>query len=60
MEKRDSPRKEVYRSVAEFEEKFFPTYHERRLSQKRRDEPSNFGTGLATELLENIRQRLAK
>lgn len=46
--------------MEEFEERFLPTCREARLSQKRREKPSSFGTGLARELLEDIRSRLSK
>lgn len=60
VENKNSPKRRVYRSVDEFDERFFPNYHESRLSQKRREEPSSFGTGLAKELLDDIRSRLSK
>jgi len=60
MEKKTKERKKVYRTVDEFEKEFFPTFHEKKLVEKRSKEPSTFGTGLATELLESIRQQLMK
>jgi hypothetical protein len=60
MKEKNKQRKKVYRSVEEFEEEFFPTAHEKKLAEKRSKEPSTFGTGLATELLESIRQQLMK
>ena len=50
----------VFHSMMEFEKKFFPKSHEEKLAQRRSKEPGTFGTGLAVDLLDGIRQELTK
>lgn len=59
MEKKSKQRRKVYRSMIEFEKEFFPISYEQKLVEQRHKDPGTFGTGLAMELLENIRQQLA-
>ena len=56
----DKEKKKVYRSMKEFEIEIFPKYYAERLATKKSEDPRAFGAGLAEELLEGIRQRLAK
>jgi hypothetical protein len=60
MEKKNKQGKRVYRSMMEFEKEFFPTSYKQKLEEQKNKDPSTYGTGLAMELLENIRERLAK
>jgi len=60
MKEKNKQRNEVYRTVEEFEKEFIPNFHEKKLAEERSKEPSIFGTGLATELLECIRDELMK
>lgn len=60
MERKSKQSKKVLRSLKEFEKKFFPNLYEEKSAEKRSKEPNIFGTGLAIELLKNIRQQLAK
>ncbi|MEA1894094.1 MAG: hypothetical protein U9N36_02625 [Euryarchaeota archaeon] len=53
-------KKKVYRSTKEFEMDIFPKSYAERLETKKIEDPRAFGTGLAEELLEDIRQRLAR
>ena len=53
-------KKKVYRSMKEFEMEIFPKSYAERLATKKSEDPRAFGAGLAEELLEDIRQRLAK
>ena len=50
----------IYRSMIEFEKEFFPDSYEKRLRKKKNEELGISGTGLVTELLEDIRRALAK
>ena len=59
MERKNKQRKKAYHSMIEFEKEFFPISYEQKLAEKRSKDPGTFGTGLAMELLENIRQQLA-
>ncbi len=56
--KRKTAKKKTYRSFAEFEKTFFPNAYEEEISESRNKEPKEFGTGLAIELLEGIKQKL--
>jgi len=60
MEKRNKERTRIYRSMMEIEREFFPILYKERLEEKKSKEPGAFGSQLATELLESIRQQLAK
>jgi hypothetical protein len=53
-------KKKTYRSMKEFEMTIFPKSYTERLATKKNEDPRAFGAGLAEELLECIRQRLAK
>ena len=47
-----------YRSIMDFKKHFFPkAYEAARLREKQQD-PEGFGTGLARELLDDVRQKL--
>jgi hypothetical protein len=50
----------VYHSIQEFEKRLLPKYHQEKLAEKKRKEPRIYGTGHATELLERIRDQVAK
>ena len=60
MKKNNEGNKKTYRSMKEFEMEFFPKSYAERLAKKKSEDPRVFGAGLAEELLEDIRQRLAK
>ncbi|RLG30701.1 hypothetical protein DRO03_03585 [Methanosarcinales archaeon] len=53
-------KKKVYRSMKEFEMEIFPKSYAERLETKKNEDPRSFGAGLAEELLEDIKQRLAR
>lgn len=50
-------RKQVFRSMMEFEKKFFPTSFERKMAENPTDAHA-LGVSLAKESLERIRERL--
>lgn len=58
--KRKIRSEEVYCSMVEFERKYFPISHKKKVEEEKIKKPSTFGTGLAVELLENIRREIAK
>ena len=61
MVKNDKEEKnKVYRSMKEFEMDIFPKSCAERLATKKSEDPRAFGAALAEELLEDIRQRLAR
>ncbi|PXF62023.1 MAG: hypothetical protein C4B59_02040 [Candidatus Methanogaster sp.] len=60
MENDKEELKKVYRSTKEFEMAIFPRFYAERLETKKNEDPRAFGAGLAEELLEDIRQRLAR
>ncbi|RZN44068.1 MAG: hypothetical protein EF813_00200 [Methanosarcinales archaeon] len=60
MKKNNEGNKKTYRSMKEFEMEIFPKSYTERLATKKSEDPRAFGAGLAEELLEDIRQRLAK
>jgi len=51
-------KKQVYRSMMEFEKRFFPKSFEKRMAEKPTDAQA-LGVSLAKESLEKIRRRLA-
>lgn len=53
-------KKKAYHSMKEFEMEIFPKSYAERLATKKSEDPRAFGAGLAEELLEDIRQRLAR
>lgn len=54
----------VYRSMAEFRRHFFPKAVAREEEEERvrkmLENPEKYGTGIVTELLQNMRKRLQK
>ena len=50
----------VFRSIEEFEAHFFPKAHAEQLSRQNMQDPESFGTGLAEEFLEGVRQALRR
>ena len=53
-------KRRVYRSMMEVEREFFPNSYKKKLEEERSKEPGEFGTGLAKEILEKIREEFAK
>ena len=60
MNNKNEQGKKVYRSLTEIEKAFFPISYEKKLAEERIKAPATFGTGLVTELLDSIREALAK
>ena len=60
MEKGNKGGKRVFHSMIEFEREFFPVSHKEKIDEEKSKNPDIYGTGLAIELLESIRQQLAK
>jgi len=52
-------KKQIYRSITEFERTFFPKSFEKRMAEKPKDAQA-LGVSLANESLEKIRKQLAK
>ena len=57
--KKSSKKKQVFRSMIEFEKKYFPKSYEQKMTEKRKDARA-LGISLAEESLNKIRARLAK
>jgi len=49
---------EVFRSMAAIEREFFPNSYKKKLEEEEKEKPGAFGTGLAKEIMEEIRRRL--
>lgn len=60
MEKNEGSSKRVFRSMAEIEREFFPNSYKKKLEEEKKKEPGAFGRELAKEILEKIREELAK
>ena len=56
---RSKEKKEIFRSMMEFEKKFFPKSFEKRIAERSTD-ANALGISLAKESLNKIRERLAK
>ncbi|MFC1941211.1 hypothetical protein ACFLWL_02230 [Chloroflexota bacterium] len=52
-------KKQIFQSMREFEEEFFPKSFEKRMAEKSADTQAQ-GVSLSKESLEKIRERLAK
>ena len=52
--------RKVFHSIVEFKEHFLPNSHEKELMREKSQDPENFGTGLAQEFLEGVRQELRR
>ena len=50
--------RKIFRSLDEFEEICLPNYHREKFLKDRRKKTGMFGTGFATELLEDIKHKL--
>jgi len=58
--KKDKRGKRVYSSMMEFKREFFPVSYREEPEEEKIKDAATYGTGLAMELLESIRQQLAK
>ena len=47
-----------YRSIMDFERKFFPKAHEEARLRETQQDPESFGKGLAQDFLDGVRQKL--
>jgi hypothetical protein len=47
----------IYSSLEEFKKELLPKHYKRKIEQRRDEEPGVFGTGLATDILEDIRRK---
>ncbi len=56
---KDKTKKQIYRTMREFEKEFFPKSFEKRMAEKPTDAKA-LGASLAKESLEKIRERLAE
>lgn len=56
---KDKKKKQIFRSMAEFEKKYFPKSFEKKMAEKPKDARA-LGISLAKESLEEIRERLAE
>ena len=52
--------KQVFRSIVEFKKHFLPKSYEKELLNEKSKHPERFGTGLAEEFLEGVRQELRR
>ena len=50
--------KKVFCSMAAIEREFFPNSYKKKLEEEEKKKPGAFGTGLAKEIMEEIRRRL--
>ena len=48
----------TFKSIIEFEKEFFPKSYQRKIEEKMQSEPKIYGTGIAIEILDNIKQQL--
>ncbi len=57
-EQRKRTDKKVFRTMAAIEKEFFPNTYKKKLEEEEKKKPGAFGTGLAKEIMEEIRRRL--
>ena len=50
----------VFRSIGQFKKHYFPKAHQEEVLRRKMQDPERFGTGLAEEFLEGVRQALRR
>ena len=58
--KQPKKNEKVFRSIGHFKKHFFPEAHAEEVLRKKMQDPERFGTGLAEEFLEGVRQALRR
>jgi hypothetical protein len=58
MEEKKMEKEEIFNSYIEYEKKFFPKLHKKKIDKKLEDKTPSFGVCLADDFLERIRNEI--
>ena len=58
MEEKKMGNVEVFNSYIEYEKKYFPKLHKKKIDKKLEDQTPNFGVCLAKDFLESVREEI--
>jgi len=58
MEEKKMGKVEVFNSYIEYEKKYFPKLHQKKIDKKLEDQTPRFGVCLANDFLESVREEI--
>lgn len=58
MEEKKMGKVEVFNSYIEYEKKYFPKLHQKKIDKKLEDQTHSFGVCLANDFLESVREEI--
>ena len=58
MEEKKMEKGEIFNSFIEYEKKFFPKLHKKKIDKKFEEKTLSFGVSLANDFLESVREEI--